>query len=432
MAVTNQPLTKLNVLSLKGIQMKTFHITWFTFFVCFFGWFGLAPLMPTIKEDLHLDKSQIGNIVIASVSGTIIARLLIGKLCDTWGPRKTYTTLLLLGAIPVMCVGFAHSYTSFLLFRLAISIIGASFVITQFHTSMMFAPNIKGTANAVAGGWGNLGGGVTNMVMPLIFAAIVGFGYTKTDAWRYAMIVPGMLMLIAAFLYYRFTKDTPEGNYSEINRQAKEKTKTDYSVLKDWRIWSLALAYAVCFGMEITFDNVAALHFVNEYKLSQSSAGFWAGAFGFMNIFARALGGIFADRIGKSYGMRGKGLLLATVLLLEGFGLILFAQAGSFTMAIISMISFALFLKMANGATYAITPFVNTKNVGLVSGVVGAGGNVGGMLFGFLFKSKSITYVQAFSYIGMIVVLVSLVILVTKFAKTEKAAEASLALDAAA
>lgn len=432
MAVTNQPLTKLNVLSLKGIQMKTFHITWFTFFVCFFGWFGLAPLMPTIKEDLHLDKSQIGNIVIASVSGTIIARLLIGKLCDTWGPRKTYTTLLLLGAIPVMCVGFAHSYTSFLLFRLAISIIGASFVITQFHTSMMFAPNIKGTANAVAGGWGNLGGGVTNMVMPLIFAAIVGFGYTKTDAWRYAMIVPGMLMLIAAFLYYRFTKDTPEGNYSEINRQAKEKTKTDYSVLKDWRIWSLALAYAVCFGMEITFDNVAALHFVNEYKLSQSSAGFWAGAFGFMNIFARALGGIFADRIGKSYGMRGKGLLLATVLLLEGCGLILFAQAGSFTMAIISMISFALFLKMANGATYAITPFVNTKNVGLVSGVVGAGGNVGGMLFGFLFKSKSITYVQAFSYIGMIVVLVSLVILVTKFAKTEKAAEASLALDAAA
>ncbi|MCH5683950.1 hypothetical protein LWM68_06535 [Niabella sp. W65] len=65
---------------------------------------------------------------------------------------------MLIGAIPVMCVGLAESYTSFLLFRLAISVIGASFVITQFHTSMMFAPNIKGTANAVAGGWGNLGG----------------------------------------------------------------------------------------------------------------------------------------------------------------------------------------------------------------------------------------------------------------------------------
>jgi len=432
MAVTNQPLTKLNIFSLSGVQMKTFHVTWLTFFVCFFGWFGLAPLMPTIKEDLQLDKSQIGNIVIASVSGTIIARLLIGKLCDSWGPRKTYTTLLLIGAIPVMGVGLAESYTSFLLFRLAISIIGASFVITQFHTSMMFAANIKGTANAVAGGWGNLGGGVTNMVMPVIFAAIVGFGYTKAEAWRYAMIVPGIMMLIAAFLYFRYTKDTPAGNYDEIEREVKAKGKTDYSVLKDWRVWALALAYAVCFGMEITFDNIAALHFVQEFKLTQGSAGFWAGVFGFMNIFARALGGIFADKVGKKYGMRGKGLLLATVLLLEGAGLILFAQAGSFAMAIISMISFALFLKMANGATYAITPFVNEKNVGLVSGIVGAGGNVGGMLFGFLFKSKSITYVEAFGYIGMIVIAVSLLVLVTKFTKKEKAAELNVALENAA
>lgn len=427
-----QPLTKLNIFSFKGVQMRTFHITWLTFFVCFFGWFGLAPLMPVIKENLHLDKSQIGNIIIASVSGTIIARLLIGKLCDTWGPRKTYTALLLLGAIPVMCVGLAQSYTSFLLFRLAISVIGASFVITQFHTSMMFAPNVKGTANAVAGGWGNLGGGVTNMVMPLIFAAIVGFGYTSQQAWRYAMILPGVMMLVMAFLYYRYTKDTAEGNYDEIEREVKIKTKTDYTVLKDWRIWALAMAYAVCFGMEITFDNVAALHFVQEYKLSMSTAGLCAGAFGFMNIFARALGGIFADRVGKSYGMRGKGVLLAIVLLLEGFGLIMFAQAGSFGMAMFAMISFALFLKMANGATYAITPFVNTKNVGLVAGIVGAGGNVGGMLFGFLFKSASITYLQAFSYIGVIVICVSLIVLVTRFAKTENVVEVNVALESAA
>lgn len=421
--INKQPLSKLNIFSGKGIQMKTFHITWLTFFVCFFGWFGLAPLMPTIKEDLNLDKGQIGNIIIASVSATIIARLLIGKLCDTWGPRKTYTALLLIGAIPVMCVGLAKDYTSFLLFRLAISIIGASFVITQFHTSQMFGANIKGTANAVAGGWGNLGGGVTNMVMPLIFAAIAGFGFTKQEAWRYAMIVPGVMMLAMAFFYYRFTKDTPAGNYDEIGKISMQKTKTDYSVLKDWRVWALALAYAVCFGMEITFDNVAALHFVQEYKLSQSNAGFWAGMFGFMNIFARALGGIFADKIGKHYGMRGKGILLALVLLLEGFGLLLFAKSGSFGMAIFSMISFALFLKMANGATYAITPFINEKNGGLVAGIVGAGGNLGGMMFGFLFKSKNITYLDAFTYIGYIAIAVSLIVLVTRFSKSEQLPE---------
>jgi NNP family nitrate/nitrite transporter-like MFS transporter len=109
------------------------------------------------------------------------------------------------------------------------------------------------------------------------------------------------------------------------------------------------------------------------------------------------------------------------MLLLEGCGILLFALAGSLEMAILSMVTFALFLKMANGATYAITPFVNEKNVGMISGIVGAGGNVGGMLFGFLFKSSSISYLQAFQYIGYAVIVVSLIVLVTKFAvsKTE-------------
>jgi len=424
--INNQPLTKLNIFSGKGIQMKTFHITWLTFFACFFDWFGLAPLMPTIRVDLGLTKAQVGNTIIAAVSATIFARLIIGKLCDSWGPRKTYTTLLLIGAFPVMLVGLAHSYTSFLLFRLAIGVIGASFVITQFHTSVMFAPNIKGTANAVAGGWGNLGGGITNMLMPVIFAMIVGFGYTKAEAWRYAMIIPGMLLLIMAFVYYRFTKDTPEGNYEDLNRVRKVAGKSDWSILSDWRVWSLALAYSVCFGMEITFDGVAALHFTDTFHLSQGQAGFWAGTFGFMNIFARALGGISADKVGKRYGMRGKGILLATMLLLEGCGILLFAIAGSLEMAIVSMITFALFLKMANGATYAITPFINEKNVGMVSGIVGAGGNVGGMLFGFLFKSTTITYLQAFQYIGYAVIGVSLIVLVTKFAVNKKTADSSV------
>jgi NNP family nitrate/nitrite transporter-like MFS transporter len=414
--MNNKPLDKLKILSLEGVQMKTFHTTWLMFFVCFFGWFGLAPLMPTIRVDLNLSKAQVGNLIIVSVSSTIVARLIIGKLCDAWGPRKTAIRLLLIGSLPVFLVGLAKDYTTFLLFRAAIGIIGASFVITQFHTSMMFAKNVKGTANAVTGGWGNLGGGVTNIVMPLIFAAIVGFGFTKAEAWRYAMIVPGIMMLIVAWLYYKYTKDTPNGNYDEIGRvKGGDHAKTDWSILSDWRIWALALAYAMCFGMEITFDGVASLHFVDTFKLSQTSAGFWAGVFGSMNLFARALGGFVSDKTGKRFGMRGKGLFLAGMLLLEGIGVILFAMSGSLGIAIVSMLSFALFLKMANGATYGIVPFINEKNVGMVSGIVGAGGNLGGMLFGFLFKSSTISYVQAFTYIGMIIIGVSLIILVTRF-----------------
>nr|MBP8155573.1 MFS transporter [Leadbetterella sp.] len=181
--ITTKPLEKLNIFSMKGIQMKTFHITWLTFFFCFFAWFGMAPLMKIAKEQLHLTKDQIGNIQIASVSATIIARLLIGRLVDKFGPRRIYTALLCVCAIPVLMIGFSNTYESFLMFRLAIGVIGASFVITQFHTSVMFAPNIKGTANAVAGGFGNAGGGAANFFMPMIASGFVALGFcTKEDS----------------------------------------------------------------------------------------------------------------------------------------------------------------------------------------------------------------------------------------------------------
>jgi NNP family nitrate/nitrite transporter-like MFS transporter len=430
---TLKPLDKLNIFSAKGIQMRTFHITWLTFFVCFFGWFGIAPLMPIIREQLHLTKAQVGNITIASVSATIIARLVIGRLCDTIGPRLSYTILLLIGAIPVIGIGLANSYESFLIFRLIIGIIGASFVITQFHTSVMFAPSVVGTANAVAGGWGNLGGGVTNIVMPLVAAGFVGLGYAgEADSWRYAMLIPGVMLIVMAFVYYKFTKDTPAGNFKDIQREKKEKKKGTFLIaLKDYRTWVLAFAYAACFGIEITVDNVAATYFVDNFKTTIILAGVLAGIFGFMNLFARALGGIFSDKIGKKYGLRGKGLLLAGFLVLEGLGIILFAQAGNLPMAIASMLLFALFLKMANGGTYSIVPFINKEAIGSVSGIVGAGGNIGAMLIGFLFKSEHITYSQAFFYIGIGVAVVGGVVMLVHLPKS-KAKEGIVVMEEAA
>ena len=421
MTATEQPLKKLNIFSGKGIQMRTFHITWVTFFFCFFGWFGAAPLMPLIRAELGLSKEQVGNIIIASVSATIIARLIIGRLCDALGPRITYTVLLVIGSIPVMLIGLSNSYESFLLFRFMIGIIGASFVITQFHTSMMFAPNIVGTANAVSGGWGNLGGGVTNLVMPLIASGFVALGFVSTaDSWRMAMVVPGVMLLIMAIIYFRYTKDTPQGNYSEIKiSKSSQKKGTFLLALKDYRTWVLAIAYAACFGIEITIDNVAATFFVDRFGTTLIMAGALASIFGFMNLFARAMGGIVSDKIGRAYGLKGKGLLLGGLLILEGLGITLFANAGSLTMAIVSMLIFAMFLKMANGSTYSIVPFINKNAIGSVSGIVGAGGNLGAMLVGFLFKSKDLTYADAFLYIGIGVCVIGLIVFVTRFYSAE-------------
>lgn len=418
----NKKEDKILIFSLKTINMRVFHATWLTFFLCFFGWFGIAPLMAVVREELALTKGQIGNIIIASVSATIFARLLFGWLCDKIGPRLAYTWLLVVGSFPVMLIGFSNSYESFLVFRLAIGVIGAAFVITQYHTSVMFAPNIVGTANATVAGWGNLGGGVTQMVMPLIFAGFAGLGYTNAEAWRYSMVIPGAALLIMAYIYYKYTTDVPEGNLADLRKEnpefqakAKDVKGSFWVACKDYRTWALFLAYGACFGVEITIDNVAALYFADNFQLGLKEAGIIAGLFGFMNIFARALGGIFSDKAAKVYGISARGYVLAAFLVLEGMGIYLFSQSESLSGAIALLLGFALFVKMSNGATYSIVPFVNKSALGSVAGIVGAGGNVGAVLAGFLFKSESISYREAFTYIGYAVAVVGILVLFTKF-----------------
>jgi len=438
---TDQPLDKLNIFSLKGVQMKTFHITWLTFFFCFFAWFGMAPLMKIAREQLHLTTDQVGNIQIASVSATIIARLLIGRLIDQFGPKLIYTWLLVLCAIPVLLIGTSHSYTSFLLFRLAIGVIGASFVVTQFHTSIMFAPGIKGTANATAGGFGNAGGGAANFFMPMIASAFAALGFCSTaDSWRFAMIFPGVMLLLCAFLYHRYTQDSPQGDFKNLQSTQKSTKNTFLIAARDYRTWILTIAYAACFGVEITVDNFAPIFFTDSFGATLAVAGMVAGIFGWINIFARPLGGVVADKIGKIWGFEGKTLLLSLLLLVEGIGIIWFAKSGNIGMAICTMFIFGLSLKMANGATYSLVPFINPLAVGSVAGIVGAGGNIGAMLIAFLFKVKAthvskntlidginvhkdlIDYTSAFTLLGYIILGIGIAVLIFRTVTAKKQA----------
>jgi len=403
----------INLFSLKTPQMRAFHLTWMAFLISFFAWFAIAPLMAVVREEFHLTKSQIGNIIIASVSITIFARLLIGWICDKIGPRITYSVLLIVGAIPVIMIGFSHSYETFIIARLAIGIIGASFVVTQYHTSAMFGSNVIGSANAIAAGWGNLGGGLAQIIMPLIFAGFVALGFTNSLAWRYSMIVPGAAMVLMGFIYYKFTQDTPEGNFSDIKRNSEEGKKSlepinIMEVLKDRRIWILFFIYGCSFGVEITIDNIAALYFKDTYGLTLATAGILAGIFGFMNIFARALGGIISDKVNKTKGLRGRTWVLGTSLFLAGLGIVMFSNMTGLVMAVVSLVIFALFVKMGNGATYSVVPYMNKRAIGMVSGIVGAGGNLGAMLMGFVLKMEGVTYQQGLMYIGMAVSLISL------------------------
>lgn len=396
--------TRIRLLDFHTAPMRAFHLSWFAFFLSFMAWFGIAPLMAVVRDDLKLTKAQIGNTVIASVAITIFARLLTGWLCDRFGPRRTYSALLIFGALPVIGIGLSHSYHSFLFFRLVIGLIGASFVLTQYHTSIMFSRSVVGTANAVTAGWGNLGGGVTQWVMPLLFGAIIGLGADKFLSWRLAMIVPGALMFITGLAYYRLTEDTPDGRpfVPRIGGQAF------WEAARDYRVWLLFVLYGACFGVEITVDNVAALYFRDSFHVTLKLAGLLASLIGMMNLFARALGGIAGDWAGRRWGLPGRSRLLGLTIFVEGGLMVLFSRLTVLGPATATFLLFGLLVCMACGVTYAVVPLIRPQAVGSVSGIVGAGGNFGAVLAALLFKSESLSGASAFFILGSVVAATSL------------------------
>ncbi|CAB4048706.1 MFS transporter [Paraburkholderia phenoliruptrix] len=424
--------TRIDLFSLRTPAMRAFHLTWMAFFVCFFAWFACAPLMPLIKREFALSADQVANINIAAVAVTILVRLVVGPMCDRYGPRKVYSGLLLAGALPVLGAAVATGYGSFLLCRLLIGAVGASFVITQYHTSMMFAPNVVGTANATTAGWGNTGAGAAQALIPLLLAAIIVLGVGESSAWRVALVVPGLAMPVMAAFYWRFTQDCPQGNFAALRAQGiaidggkKGGWASFRAACANYRVWMLFITYAACFGVEVFIHNIAAIYYVDHFQLSLKEAGMAAGSFGLLALFARALGGWVSDRAAASRGLEVRSTLLCALIVGEGLGLLCFAHANSIAAALVAMLVFGLFTHMACGATYALVPFIDRKALGGVAGIIGAGGNVGAVAAGFLMKGVG-GIQQTLATLGVLVTLSALCALAVRFSGEHKAREAAL------
>lgn len=439
--------TTIRLFSLKTPQMRAFHMTWFSFFLCFFGWFGVVPLHSYVKADLGLTDGQItlGNIL--AVASTVLMRLVVGPVCDRLGPRRTYTWLLALGSLAVMGVGLSWDLYSFLTFRTLIGAIGASFVITQYHTSRMFASNCIGTANAITAGLGNAGAGATIAITPLIFAGVLAavtavqgieasdlgaMASAKALSWRLALVPPGLLMVVTAWAYARWTQDGPEGNDLPIARshsgetEATAKRRGTFSeAVGDYRVWALFVIYGLCFGVELVFGKTVHSYLVNTFNFSDDPdrnimiAGIMGGTFGLMAIIARPLGGLIADRCGRVLGLHGRVMWLFTALLCEGLMIMAFSQMGWVPAVGASLIVMGAFVHMSCGATYAIVPFVNTRAVGAVSGIVGAGGNAMTVLMMFVLIKDAFSFgvdrATAYMLIGVAVTFGSFLVLAVRF-----------------
>lgn len=168
-----------------------------------------------IKGDLHVSTAVVSNSNVIALTATLLVRLGAGYLCDHFGPRKTFALCLLAGAIPTFCAGGVTNAAGLYANRFFIGILGGSFVPCQVWMTGFFDKNCVGTANAIAAGLGNAGGGVTYFVMPAIYNALRKDGLTTHTAWRVDFIVPGVLIVFVALCLFFLCQDTPLGSWED-------------------------------------------------------------------------------------------------------------------------------------------------------------------------------------------------------------------------
>jgi len=334
-------------------------------------------------------KTVIDNAGIAGVSLTILSRSIFGSLLERFGPVDVQAGLLVYGAIVVASASLISAPWNFALIRALIGVVGASFVTCQFWSYLMFSKNVVGSANAIAAGWGNLGGGVAQffMVKALVEPFVEQHGLTPDLAWRVSMLVPAGLYLVCAVSLLVFCWDTPTGRRLQVSQLGKTSTAfslSDYKeVLSDRRVLIMVFQYGACFGAELALNNVLPTHFATYFQMPSGDAALAASSMGMMNIFSRALGGIASDWLYRRFGFRGRLWAQFVCLFFAAIFLFLLGRCSDelpWTHALMALLAFSLFCEACCGTSYGIVPFVNAKQVAIVSALIATGGNIGAVI----------------------------------------------------
>jgi len=390
-AEENFKTTEIKLGSFERPHMRGFHYAWLSFFMAFVCWFAFSPLMPYVREDLNLNPKQVLTVNIASVFSTVFARFIMGPMCEQYGPKRCQFMLLGWISFMVFLAPTVSNVATLAIVRCLIGFGGATFVVTQYWSSMLFTKDVVGLANACTAGWGNLGGGVTNNIMSGLFTMFnTGLGFSSEKSWRCSFIVPAIIVGSFALVLRYTSDDSPQGDYVPLMKAGVIQKKTASQSFQGgfWNMnnWILGVQYAACFGVELHINNTATLYFFDNFPVGKENAAHLASVFGWMNLFCRSMGGYLSDLGNKKAGMQGRLWAQTLGLLGEGAMLVIFSRQTKLPAAMACLVIFSSFVQAVEGMSFGIVPYVDPKNTGAVCAVVGAWGNIGAVLWGFLFR----------------------------------------------
>ena len=443
----NKNSANLNLLSFVG-KTKILHLTWLAFFITFLVWFNHAPLLMAIQATFGLSEQQVKALLILNVALTIPARIVIGMLVDSFGPRKIYSILLVITALLCFFFSLARSFEMLALARFLLGFAGAGFVIGIRMISEWFPARQMGVAEGVYKGLGNIGSAAAAISLPTI-ALLVG----GDDGWRYATAATGAIALVYAFIYYFSVTDTPAGStYFKPNKSGglEVTSKKDFILyllvnipmygalaLLAWKVSSLGListatlyaidaillaifvlqcrkiyslnvqifskpvdklqqykfkqvailsiAYAVTFGAELAVVSMLPMFFQNTFAVPVALAGIFGACFAMVDIASCPSGGWISDKFGRKKS-------LVVLLIGAAIGFFVLSTITSdwpIALAVAAMMCCSFFLGSAAGCVFAVVPLIRRSLTGQIAGIVGAYGNIGAVIFLTVFSFVS-------------------------------------------
>lgn len=325
------------------------------FDVSFMIWVLLGPLANAIAPELRLSDAQKGFLVAVPLLGGSLFRPILGTLTDYLGARRTSILGMFATLIPLF-LGWlwADSFNKLLIVGLLLGVSGASFAAALPLASRWYPPRYQGLVMGIAGA-GNSG---------TALATLFGPALAKHLGWHAVFGLALIPILLVLVFFSIFAKDAPD--------RPAPKTLADYvGIFRQADTWWFCLFYSVTFGGFVGLASYLNIFFKSQYGLSPQGAGWFATFCVIAGSFVRPLGGFLSDRFG--------GIRMLTLLYV---GTAISAASVAFLppLPIAATLLFATMalLGMGNGAVFQLVPLRFSKEIGVLTGVVGAAGGLGG------------------------------------------------------